>query len=70
MANPLEKLKGFRTVIVNVAAAAGVIATALSGVDLNGDTTALIVTAVAAINVILRYFTTTPIFKGDKQDAA
>lgn len=59
----LTKLKGYRTVLVNVAAAIGAISAAASGVDLNGDTAAAFVTGLAAINMVLRYFTTTSVFK-------
>lgn len=60
----LSKIKGYRTIALNVLAVAGAIGTALAGVELDQGQTVAIVTGLAAANAVLRIFTNTPAFKG------
>ena len=56
-------LKGYKTLIVNIALAiVGVlIATDFTGIGLSTETSGLIISGLGAVNVVLRFLTTTPV---------
>lgn len=57
-------MKGFRTVLFNVAAAVmPVIEVAGADLGLTGDKLAMYSLGVAMVNLVLRFFTTTPVGK-------
>lgn len=59
----LTKLKGYRTILVNVAAIVGAFAAFAAGINFDGDIAVLFTTALAGVNVLLRAITTSPLFK-------
>lgn len=56
-------LKGYKTLIVNIASAVvGVlIATDFTGIGLSAETSGLIISGLGAVNVVLRFLTDTPV---------